>query len=310
MNEPISDVIVSTWDDYHAVAVLWALRHQGRSPMIWDGLGKAEGSLSFDISGVDNTLRLNKNEIASLRSLWIRRPRPYKPLENVAPFARKFLDRELKDAHRAICTEMERVSDFVICSETTERSYRKTVQLQIAKEVGFNVPATIISNDFKEVERFCSKGPTVVKHFAPHLFWSADQNDVKAVVTSDVGDLKQVDVESIEVAPAIYQEKIDKAYEVRLTVIGSKLFAAKILAEDGFAFLDWRLDIGKENCKLEACTLSDELEICSLRLMKKMGLAYGCIDLAVSRVELFTFWKLTHRVSSYLFSTFYRSYNY
>jgi hypothetical protein len=110
---------------------------------------------------------------------------------------------------------------------------------------------------------------------------NSDNDQFKVVGPSEIDDIDSIETGSIEAAPAIYQAQIDKSYEIRLTVIGNRLFPAKISAKEGPAFLDWRPAIGKPNCRVEAMSLEPTLDIRALQLIRSLGLAYGCIDLAV-----------------------------
>ena len=283
MTASIQDLIVGNSADYHAVAVCWAIKKLGGNPLIWDGLSPDNGLMSISIGINSCNFSLQGNKIKALRSLWFRRQVPYKEITNLVPEARKFVERELLDAHKALCVSAERLSGLTICGSATKVSSNKSLQLQIAAEVGFRIPETLISNDYESVASFSREQSTIVKHFAPHYFIHPLSGCVRAIGPSEISGFDEIDRASIEVAPAIYQKKIDKDYEIRLTVIGSRLFPAKISAKNGPAFLDWRPELGKEECKIEACKLNHGLEQRSLRLMRRLGLVYGCIDLAVGK---------------------------
>lgn len=280
---PVTDLIVGTKTDYHAIAVMWALKQLGRRPLLWDGLSIDDGHMCLDIDGTRSSLALNGHQIETLQSLWFRRQIPYKELSNVAPEAHKFLKRELYEADRVLCTLLEQVSNFTVCGSSSKAALSKAYQLQVARDAGFLIPKTLISNQFDAVRSFVEGSGSIVKHFAPHYFMKRDHSHLRVVGTSEVGELKNIDPRSIEIAPAIYQERVDKLYEIRLTVIGDKLFPAKIFAGHGEAFLDWRPELGKDHCKVAPCTLSSQVEDSALNLMHRLNLEYGCIDLAVSK---------------------------
>ncbi|GLQ89127.1 ATP-grasp domain-containing protein [Dyella flagellata] len=282
---PVTDLIVGTKTDYHAIAVMWALKQLGRSPLLWDGLSIDDGHMHLAIDGGRSSLALNGHQVETLHSLWFRRQIPYKEFANVTPEAHKFLKRELYEADRVLCAFLEKISKFTVCGSPSKVALSKVHQLQVARDVGFRVPKTLITNQFDAVRSFVTGTRSIVKHFAPHYFMRRDHSQLRVVGTSEVGELMDIDPRSVEIAPAIYQERVDKSYEVRLTVVGDKLFPAKIFSDDGDAFLDWRSELGKAHCKVAPCKLGPQVEQSALRLMRRLNLEYGCIDLAVSKLD-------------------------
>jgi glutathione synthase/RimK-type ligase-like ATP-grasp enzyme len=78
----------------------------------------------------------------------------------------------------------------------------------------------------------------------------------------------------------IYQPYIDKIYEVRLTVIGKKLFATRIDSQTKRKTVDWRYDLddGKD-WPLRIDCLPEEIERAVRGLVSQLKLELACIDL-------------------------------
>ena len=118
----------------------------------------------------------------------------------------------------------------------------KLLQLQTAKEIGFNVPDTIVTNDYKEVVQFVKKHDPkkIVYKTISHPFISETKESFKSVFTSVI-DLSPKLSNSIALAPCLFQEYIEKAYEIRITVIQNQVFAARIFSQDHLSTkIDWR----------------------------------------------------------------------
>jgi glutathione synthase/RimK-type ligase-like ATP-grasp enzyme len=85
----------------------------------------------------------------------------------------------------------------------------------------------------------------------------------------------------IRITPGIFQERIDKSYELRITVIGSRIFAVKIdsqaLAETQ---LDWRH--AQHDVAYEVATLPNEITMKINAFMQSLGLVYGAFDFIVT----------------------------
>lgn len=119
------------------------------------------------------------------------------------------------------------------------RAEYKPVQLAHAHACGLNVPATLVTNDPAEARVFVSEvGRAVYKPFAAT---GVTEGDTHRVIFTTPITADQVD-ESTRLTAHLLQAWIDKAYEVRLTVVDDMCFAARIDATSESALVDWRSD--------------------------------------------------------------------
>jgi hypothetical protein len=88
--------------------------------------------------------------------------------------------------------------------------------------------------------------------------------------------------EKVEVCPCIYQEYIDKIYELRVTVIGSQIYTARLSSNVG-ELIDWRPAFGSARLDVEPFKLDRATDSRIRQLMARLNLPYGCIDIAVDR---------------------------
>ncbi len=100
--------------------------------------------------------------------------------------------------------------------------------------------------------------------------------------------------------PGIYQPYVDKVCDLRVTVIGERFFAARIHRRDGDAFVDWRPHSMDDTLVAEICDLPSAYEEKLRRLMRELGLVYGCIDLAQDRQGELHFFEV-NQTGQYLF---------
>jgi hypothetical protein len=278
-------LILGNSDDYHAVAVRWALRRMGESVFIWDGIGESpEGQVTIESNAGLNGVRLGQRFYRAFASLWYRRPLPFRDFKDVRSESVGFLERELLDSHVSMCTIIESISDFIVCGGDRRRSSSKAWQLEVARRTGFKTPSTIISNEYESIRSFINKHDRViVKHFSPHYWGSNESDGLKAVGTNLLKSLNDVDKRSIELCPCIFQEYIEKSYEIRVTVIGDVVFAAKIQSEAGGSFVDWRFNFGEAGFTICPINLSGGMISQIFGLMGVLGIRYGCFDLIVDR---------------------------
>ncbi|HEY8455794.1 MAG TPA: hypothetical protein VIL34_09385 [Actinopolymorphaceae bacterium] len=154
-----------------------------------------------------------------------------------------------------------------------QRAATKPLQLSLASKVGLRVPRTLITSDPQEALAFVAEHHGAVVHKAmtapPHQFIDTRAWDAKA--SQHVVDLA--------LCPTILQERIVGPADVRATVIGGQIFAARILTSQGRADVDSRLDSDAPCTRHE---LPDDVGDALLRLMDELGLVFGTVDFKVA----------------------------
>ena len=91
----------------------------------------------------------------------------------------------------------------------------------------------------------------------------------------------QPKLDLIRLTPGIFQERVEKAYELRVTVVGSQIFAVKIDSQKNRdAQLDWRRAL--HNVGYAAVELPHAVEEKILAFMRTFGLFYGAFDFIVT----------------------------
>lgn len=281
MDKPI--IIFSHAGDYHAAAVKWALEKRGQDVLLWEGFGEAGPGHATCISGRSSSaVKLDGRSCDAFASAWFRRRSPCRSLKEVHPDGVGFLKNEASSAHEALSLSVESRSDYVVGGVASRRASSKLLQLEVARSVGLAVPETIVSNDYGQVAQFASRFERIlVKHFLPHYWGHTTDGRITGVAPSIIENVASMNRRSIEICPAIYQELVHKAYEIRVTVIGERLFAARIASRQGEAFLDWRQEYGNSDMVMSAMTL-DAVTARGVRsFMDALDLRFGCFDFAV-----------------------------
>lgn len=213
---------------------------------------------------------------SSIKSIWYRRP--------VLPVIKGVTDRfkgySIREAIATLRGVWENLDCFWVNKPINiNQAENKLTQLKLASQIGFLTPQTIVSNDVNEIIEFknqCKNG-MIIKPV------KSGQIDYKSVVftnkvnESDLEKLKR----SIPV-PSIYQENIEKSFDIRITVIGKKIFAAEIHSQNSEkSKIDWRssedIDILHKKHYLPA-----HIERKCLKLMDALGLVFGAIDLILA----------------------------
>jgi glutathione synthase/RimK-type ligase-like ATP-grasp enzyme len=159
------------------------------------------------------------------------------------------------------------------------RAENKIIQMKIAKDIGFSVPATITTNNeilLKKYlhlnKKYCIK-PLYLGYF--------ELNDNKYIpYTAIIGEQ---DYNLITKYPVIVQEYIDKEYELRLTCVKDKIFPVKILSQlNEDTKVDWRVD----NCSSVnylRTEIDGHIENMCLKLLSQLNLNFACMDLIIGK---------------------------
>ncbi len=152
----------------------------------------------------------------------------------------------------------------------------KPRQLVLARQLGFEVPETLITNDPTALEAFLA-GPTTVGKPLRHARLEGEEDAV--IFTSRISQAVARDPAAIAAAPLILQREIEKATDVRVTVVGDRVFAAAIHSQaQAESEVDWRRGNGIELPHL-AIDLPLALADRCRALVAALGLTFGAIDL-------------------------------
>jgi glutathione synthase/RimK-type ligase-like ATP-grasp enzyme len=152
----------------------------------------------------------------------------------------------------------------------------KLLQLKAAQELGFDVPNTLLTNSKTELRDFYYDNgrDIVVKPISQTRVSNSDASTfifTNLILPQHIAELEQFDL-----TPCIFQRKIPKKYELRVTVVGEQVFAAAIDSQkDEETKVDWR----KKRLKFKEVELPMDLQNLCVQLLKTLNLGFGAIDL-------------------------------
>jgi MvdD family ATP-grasp ribosomal peptide maturase len=159
----------------------------------------------------------------------------------------------------------------------------KQLQLQVARELGLEIPRTLTTNDPSAVHDFaksCESG-MVTKMLSSFAVY--DEGRELVVFTNPVKPEDLADLSGLSLCPMTFQEMIPKALELRTTVVGTRVMSASIDSQaSALAAHDWRRDGLRMIEDWQPYELPREVEEKILRLMDYFRLNYGAIDIIVT----------------------------
>ncbi len=167
----------------------------------------------------------------------------------------------------------------------------KQLQLQVAEEIGLNIPRTLITNNPEAVKQFaeeCEQG-IVTKMLSSFAIYNK-QGEEKVVFTNPVTSEDINNLDGLNLCPMTFQEKIPKALELRTIIVGKHIFTAAV---DSQVLQKSRYDWRRQGVALlnvwENHDLPKEVEQKLLQLMSYFGLNYGAIDIILTPDDEYIF---------------------
>lgn len=186
------------------------------------------------------------------------------------------------------------ISNCRIINEDIPKSrLTKISQAVSANKCGMKTPNTLFTTSHAETEEFLKKFNYDVIHKKPSpggvayevSTESMDISDLKGsivfttTVTED--EFRNSSQDDFSFCPVFFQEKIEKDYELRILVIGTKIFPFSINSQDvEHAKTDWRL--GTLSLSYQPAEIPRELEEKMFAFLKDRGLFYGSFDFVVT----------------------------
>jgi glutathione synthase/RimK-type ligase-like ATP-grasp enzyme len=159
---------------------------------------------------------------------------------------------------------------------TVYEAENKLYQIKLAKEIAFKIPETLVTNRHADLRDFYvkHKGNIIVKPL--HQGRIKYDQKVKTIFTNKLQSSLIDRIEEFDLTPSIYQEYVEKEYEIRATVVGDKIFAAKVDSQENE---DTKIDWRKKKAPFKSYELPTQISESCLTLTKKLNLKFGAIDL-------------------------------
>lgn len=237
-------VVATRLDDVTADLVIAELNERG-VPVVRLDPGDFPSSVTLDVlldeGGPCGRIRTATRsiDVSAVRSVYGRRPSPYS-----APAG-------IRGDEAQWCTDQARYglggvlgalpgAHYVNHPWRNRDAEYKPAQLSTAARCGLRIPPTLITSDQARAREFAADYGSVV--YKP--LWNTDYtapdgrhlNIWAAEVTPDSITAQ------VSMAPHLFQQRVDKICDIRLTAVGENLFGVRI---DGAPGLDWRLHYDK-----------------------------------------------------------------
>lgn len=282
-------LIIAVHHDPHTQAVCWGLRTLGHEPVLWywnefpknDSAGLRIGAQQrpeFKLT-LSNALHTESFDV-----IWVRRRGTPMPMPDGHPDDTPIVISESGKYFENLLPYLGHTATrWINRLDLTPYSLSKAHQLIVARNLGFRIPDTLVGNDPQQVREFFAqhRGQIIHKPFT-QVQWENEDGSHTIGKTSALSSEHIASDFAMRACPGIYQELIEKKYELRVTVMGNIAIAAAIYSQQDGRTIDWRCEGGRGQTNLKAMTLAPELNEQCIALCRALKLDFGCIDLIIT----------------------------
>lgn len=269
-------LVVSHTHDAHASEVLARLQQRGADAVLFDtGRIPREVPLTIEHDAGRGWTACSLSDgrwidLHEVRSVWWRRPQPYGLHSDMAGGEdRHFALAETDAAVTGLWSLLD--ARWINDPDRDLKAGRKAWQLKVAREAGLAIPRTCITSDPARAREFVgsASGRVIYKAFqGTEQSWRETR-----VLRPEERDL----LDGVRYAPVIFQDYVPARVDLRITIVGDRLFPAEIHSQSSAYPYDFRMDM--EAVAIEAHALPDAVAARLLALTARLGLVYGAVDM-------------------------------
>jgi glutathione synthase/RimK-type ligase-like ATP-grasp enzyme len=279
-------LIITSKEDSHADLIIDKLNHTGLGEKIvrlntedfWHNSEIVAENTNIRCFLKDSNRTFSTDEIASV---WFRRPKSIN-VKHENKDAIDFIEMQCNALLRGIYFCTHDTAIWVNPLTSLHRSRIKLQQLQLAKKLGFTVPNTLVTNNASAAVDFARSNKRICTKSLDEPSFQIN-NNIFPIYTRVITEKEIADnSDSIKTCPSLFQEFVEKQYDVRVTIVGNKLFPFRIYSQDSeYSKVDFR-ELAPARQKHELIELPNQLENLIFEFMGKQGLVYSAMDFAVT----------------------------
>lgn len=294
MSQPAVLVLTSEWD-FQSDFVITKFNERGIRFFRYDtSYFPLKSTITSEISDTAFQ-RLNyydkQLDMNDIRTIWYRRPSEFVFAKEVDNDQRRYARADALYGVGGILRSLDAV--WINHPEKMVTAEFKPFQLKLAKRAGMSIPKTLITNDPEEVSRFyeACNGRVIFKSLANIRGVSHDESSVAFNYTSLLTSRDASQFHLVRNTVCLFQEYVDKAYELRINIVGNNIFATEIYSQNSDSTkIDWRRKYS--DLTFGTHQLPARLESQLRSFMQHMGLMFGAIDMIVTPDENYVFLEI------------------
>lgn len=278
-------LVVSYPDDEHTSQVVQRLAARGREVVQLD-LADFPARRAVELHWGGGTPQFmvehggERVDLARARAVWWRRVSHF----NIDPAVRggeytAFAQSETAQAVHGMLDSLG--CPWMNPREADAMAHNKPYQWSVAQRLGLRLPRTLVTSDAETARAFIGGMGQARVVFKAFLAAIQQWRETRLVQAEDLERL-----ELVRYAPVIFQEYI-AGVDLRITMIGDRIFAAEIDVRNTSYEVDMRMTVGEG--LVRAVELPEALQAQLRELQRRLGLRYGAIDMRRSEDGVYYF---------------------
>lgn len=174
-------------------------------------------------------------------------------------------------------------------------NFNKLVFLDACKQLQIPIPKTLVTKKKSELIQFFNdlENGMIVKSLARNFHHCVSISEKEQVWQHGItNEVKENDLDGIpdEFDLSLFQEKLDKKYELRVFYLDGMCFSQIIFSQKyAFSEVDYRQGLGGSEMRQCNFNLPEKIKEQIKRLMNFLDLNIGCIDLVVTKQHEYVF---------------------
>ena len=234
-------------------------------------------------------------DLSDVHAIWYRRPRPIQAPGSPAgdPHEEHHRGLEWAEALNGVLAHVP-ASRWVNHPSRNAQASHKVEQLTRARAHGLAIPRSVITRDPDDLRGLWreTRGRVIAKPLASGYIERDDEADDTAIYTSAVTQALVDAPPDLANAPTLFQERIDKRLDVRVTVVDDQVVALGLVdVEPDEPRLDIRRDEMRD-LRYEPVVLPDEVREQALGLLASYDLRFAAVDFAIDAEGRWVFFEI------------------
>jgi ATP-grasp ribosomal peptide maturase len=213
-------------------------------------------------------------DLAEVRAVYWRRPSHYR-FPGLSNQDRDFAAVQAKEGFGGVLASLD--CRYVNHPHRNWAAEYKPSQLSTAVQLGFEVPPTLITSDLAAARTFARKYAPVI--YKPFRLTDVLRDGRPMGLWTQRVEPDEIDQNVAGTAHLFQAEVLDKVADLRITVVGDRVFCVRI--ESAAMLLDWRADY--DALTYQVVELPARMVPKLQAYLKRFGLKFGCFDFAVDR---------------------------
>lgn len=218
-------------------------------------------------------------DLSTVRAVWWRKPSHYSPHEDLTSTEQQWATAEASSGFGGLLAALSAVHWVNHPHRNAEAEY-KPHQLSAAARAGLTVPDTLLTNDPEHARLFCRTHTDHGVIYKPLRGGPGSENG--QYVTLRATSVTEAAIrDTVRATTHLFQERVPCDYAVRMTVVGSRIFAVRLDPPAGSAALDWR-DHPSDQLTYTPVDVPTHVADGVRRLTTAFGLVYAAPDFIVT----------------------------